>query len=135
MKLFGDSSAWLAFFDRSQPAHETIRREVGALSRHNLVIFVTDYVIDETLTLVLARAGHSVAVMCGEWLLHSPSIHLVRIDENQWDSAWDLFRRYDDKDFSFTDCTSFVVMEAYNLVDAFTFDRHFEQMGFRLWPR
>ena len=42
---------------------------------------------------------------------------------------------YDDKDFSFTDCTSFVMMRRLKIVDAFTADHHFEQMGFRLWPR
>ncbi|MBI5054401.1 MAG: type II toxin-antitoxin system VapC family toxin, partial [Chloroflexi bacterium] len=42
---------------------------------------------------------------------------------------------YNDKQYSFTDCTSFVVMQKRKLRDAFTFDHHFEQMGFRLWPR
>ena len=134
MRLFGDSSAWLAFFDRRQPEHAALQRTVNALSRQNLVIYVTDYVIDETITLILARVGHKSAVTCGEWLLRSPMVKLIRIDAGQWDEAWDLFRRYDDKDFSLTDCTSFVVMRQHHLVDAFTFDHHFEQMGFRMWP-
>jgi uncharacterized protein len=42
--------------------------------------------------------------------------------------------RYDerrDKDWSLTDCVSFVAMEDYCLSDALTADRHFEQAGFR----
>ena len=99
------------------------------------MIYVTDYVFDETLTLITAKVNHALAVACGEWLLSTPVIRLIRIEPDLWDDAWALFRRYDDKEFSFTDCTSFVVMQRYHLVDAFTFDHHFEQMGFRLWPR
>jgi predicted nucleic acid-binding protein len=134
VRLFGDSAAWLVFFDRHQPNHAALRQAIGTFSHRSVMIYVTDYVIDETLTLVLARAGHSAAVACGEWLLRSPIVKVVRIEPDQWDQAWALFRRYDDRKYSFTDCTSFVVMQQYKLVDAFTFDHHFEQMGFRLWP-
>ena len=135
MKLFGDSAAWLPFFDKHEKNHGPVRRAIGALSHESLTIVVTDYVIDETLTLILARAGHSAAVVGGEWLLHSPIVKVVHIEPDQWDEAWAMFRRYDHKRYSFTDCTSFVVMQQYHLVDAFTFDYHFEQMGFRPWPR
>ena len=45
-------------------------------------------------------------------------------------AAWDIFARYDTAGFSFTDCVSFVVMEALGIRKAFTFDEHFEVMGF-----
>lgn len=47
--------------------------------------------------------------------------------------AW--FFRYRDKDFSFTDCTSFVVMKERRLRSALTCDRHFRQAGFEMLPR
>ena len=134
MKLFGDSAAWLPFFDRRERQHEIIRQTVSLLARQNLTIYVTDYIIDETLTLIVARVGHSAAVTCGEWFLTSPFVKVIHIETGQWDEAWGLFQRYDDKGFSFTDCTSFVVMRQHHLVDAFTFDHHFGQMGFRMWP-
>ena len=59
---------------------------------------------------------------------------IERVSESVWNEAWALFREYDDKDFSFTDCTSFVVMGQPKLSDVFGFDHHFEQIGFRLWP-
>jgi predicted nucleic acid-binding protein len=135
MRLFGDSSAWLPFFDRSEPQHRALRQAFSDLARRRLVIYVTDYILDETLTLILARAGHSTAVAGGDWLLHSEYVRLVQIDSDQWHLAWDMFRHYDDKRFSFTDCTSFVVMQQYHLIDALTLDHHFEQMGFRPWPQ
>ncbi len=41
-----------------------------------------------------------------------------------------IFEKYDDKDFSFTDCVSFVVMRVMGIQEAFAFDEHFNQMRF-----
>lgn len=62
--------------------------------------------------------------------------HLCRfrwlITEEIEEQAWKLFKQYSDKDFSFTDCTSFVVMQQLGLSEVFTNDHHFEQMGFTI---
>jgi len=48
----------------------------------------------------------------------------------------DLYRRRQDKDWSLTDCISFVVMADEGLTESLTADRHFEQAGFaRCWCR
>ena len=43
--------------------------------------------------------------------------------------AWQVFRRFSDKEWSFTDCTSKVVMDRLGITTAFTFDHHFRQFG------
>src|SRR5215207_4870735 len=135
MRVLADSSAWLAVYDRRDPNNEAVVRLLTEWARQRATVFVTDYIFDEALTLILSRIGHTQAANFGRWLLGSQIIHLVRLDLSQWQAAWQLFQQYDDKEFSFTDCTSFVVMREHHLVDAFTFDRHFEQMGFRMWPK
>ncbi|MFW6111111.1 MAG: type II toxin-antitoxin system VapC family toxin [Thermoproteota archaeon] len=50
------------------------------------------------------------------------------------EKAWEIFKKYQDKDFSFTDCTTFAMMEEEALSTAFTFDPHFQQYGFRMVP-
>lgn len=44
------------------------------------------------------------------------------------EKALDLFEKYDDKDFSFTDCVSFVIMCEMGIREVFGFDRRFDQM-------
>lgn len=44
-------------------------------------------------------------------------------------AGWDVFDRFADKDWSFTDWTSKVVMESLGIGQAFGFDRHFRQFG------
>jgi predicted nucleic acid-binding protein len=134
MKLFVDTAAWYALYDQRAEQHQAATELFDGLAHRPVTFFVTDYVIDETLTLISSRLGHMRAVAYGDWVLRSPLVKDVRIDRGQWDQAWGMFQRYDDKDFSFTDCTSFVVMQQYKLMNAFTFDHHFKQMGFRQWP-
>jgi predicted nucleic acid-binding protein len=43
--------------------------------------------------------------------------------------AWETFERFADKDWSFTDCTSKVVIEQLGITHAFSFDHHFQQFG------
>ena len=62
---------------------------------------------------------------------------LIHIPPDQFHAAWDMRQKYADKlDVSFVDFTSMVVMRDLGLVDVFTGDRHFAQvgLGFRLWP-
>ncbi len=135
MNLFTDSAAWLALYDRRDKYHASAQIAFRDLAERKVTLVVTDYTVAETVTLVMGRAGHAQAVICGEWLLHSPRVHLIRIDVEMWNETWRLFKMYDDKEFSFVDCASFAAMRHEHIVDAFTFDHHFEQMGFRLWPR
>jgi len=55
----------------------------------------------------------------------------VHITEETERAAWEVFEKFNkDKDWSFTDCTSKVVMERLGIREAFAFDHHFDQMGF-----
>jgi hypothetical protein len=135
MDIFADSAVWQALYDTDDKYHELAAKAFRTLADQQTTFYVTDYVFDESITLILGRAGYQPARLCGRWLLSSPRVRFIRLDIEQWNEAWDLFQRYDDKKFSFTDCTSFVVMSQFKLRHAFTFDRHFEQMGFRLWPK
>jgi uncharacterized protein len=44
--------------------------------------------------------------------------------------AWQFWEARPDKDWSWVDCASFVLMSRHGLTDALTTDRHFEQAGF-----
>ena len=43
--------------------------------------------------------------------------------------TWQVFTRYADKEWSFTDCASKVIMEKLGITEAFAFDQHFRQFG------
>jgi hypothetical protein len=64
-----------------------------------------------------------------------PDVTCVSIDERTFNAALDLYRQMADKDWSLTDCTSFVIMRREKLTDALTADLHFVQAGFRALMR
>ena len=129
--LFVDTSAFVALTDRSDRNHRLAKTFLKSLARERRPLLTSTYVADETITLVRMRLGHPVALELGEAILGSEWCRLVDIDEDVRGSAWDVFARYDDQMFSFTDCTSFALMTQLELQEAFTFDRRdFTAAGF-----
>jgi predicted nucleic acid-binding protein len=130
-----DSSAFYALADRRDTNHAAARKALSAFAHARRDLLTTSYVIDETITLVRFRLGHASAVKMGERLMASSWCRTVEISDELRRSAWDIFVLHDDQSFSYTDCTSFAVMRAMGLTDAFTFDRRdFAAAGFAALP-
>lgn len=89
----------------------------------------TDYVVDETLTLLRARNENQRAIAFGRSVLEGQGANVVPISDLDLAKSWEIFKKYSDKEWSFTDCTSFVVMERLGIQKAFAFDDHFRQFG------
>ncbi len=104
-----------------------------ALETGHLLV-TTDYVIDETLTLIRMGLGIAAAEAWWAQIEGSSRVRPETIDALRAEKARSVFFRHRDKDFSFTDCTSFVVMRELRLKEALTTDRHFRQMGFHVRP-
>lgn len=94
-------------------------------------LVTTSYVFDEIVTFFNNRGHHEKAVDVGNRLLNSPSVRLVHVDEVLFHSGWDYFQKHKDKAYSLTDCISFAVMNELGIKQAFAFDRHFVQAGFK----
>jgi predicted nucleic acid-binding protein len=92
-------------------------------------------VIDETLTLLRVHCGHRVAVSFRNVLEASRLLRVLWITETLEKAAWEIFEKHADKEFSFTDCTSFAMMKAEAIRNVFTFDQHFSQYGFESVPQ
>lgn len=124
----------MACADRSDPAHAKSVACRDARLRAGAVLLTTDYVIDETLTLLRLRLGLPAARAWWQRVSSSRRLVAVPVDPELRESAFSWFFRYDDKEFSFTDCTSFALMTRENLREALTTDRHFRQAGFEMLP-
>jgi len=134
MRPFADTGAWCALYDRTDVHHASASAFLQKLKRQKVQLIISDYVLDESLTLLRFRAGHKEAVEFGRWVLQSPLVKVINVDEKIWQAAWEIFVRYDDKGFSFTDCTSFAIMRHLGLINALAFDHNFEQAGFVVLP-
>ncbi len=128
-RVFVDTSGWYALADGRDPHHEAAK---GWFEQNALPLVTTDYVLDETLTFIRMKLGHPLAVDFGGRLLGSALAQLVPVTLEDRDAAWEIFKKFKDQKFSFTDCTSFAVMKRLGLKQALTADKHFQVMGFTL---
>ncbi len=131
--LFVDTSAWCALSDRNDQNHKKASDFLNSLKGKNIKIITSDYIFDESVTLLRAHISHSSSVDFGNSLLRSDVI-IHSIDRDIWIDAWNIFVNYSDQHFSFTDCSSFALMKKLNIRDAFTFDHHFRIIGFNCHP-
>ena len=131
-RVFVDTSAWFAYVNAGDPDHRRVR-DVLDDAPDRLVS--STYVFDETVTLTQARLGHRRAVAVGRTLLDPAIVDLLRVTPVDERTAWALFERRSDKSYSFTDCTSFVLMRRERIGHAIALDEHFAQEGFTIAPR
>ena len=126
MPVFVDTGAWFAYFVRRDPDHAAA---IQWMKTNRFLLLTTDFVLDELLTLLKLRESYAVAVAVGNTLLDRSITKIERISEGDFARAWTIFEQYKDKEWSFTDCTSKVVIERLSITYTFAFDNHFEQFG------
>jgi predicted nucleic acid-binding protein len=130
-----DTGAWYALTDPQERHHG---RAVGVFSRstkgeHGRMV-TSDYILDETYTLIRMRLGTEPVKHLRGLLRQSSSIQVVRVSDTDFERSVDMMLAHDDKRWSLTDCTSFVLMQELEIGDAFTFDLNFAEAGFRVIP-
>ncbi len=123
---FVDTGAWYASVVPADANHAAASRW---LSRNTVPLITTNYVVDETLTLLRARGQMAGAIGLGDELFGGMLATVHHLTETEIFQAWHVFRQFTDKAWSFTDCSSKVVIERLGLTHAFTFDPHFHQFG------
>jgi predicted nucleic acid-binding protein len=129
-EVFLDTSGLYALIDRKDVHHPAARTVVERLLRAGRRLVATDYVLAETLNLANARSGSRVALRLLDLIEQSAGIRIEWIGTSRFDLTKAFFRKYAGHTYSFTDCTSFVVMRELKLSQALTTDRHFTQAGF-----
>jgi hypothetical protein len=130
-EVFADTSALYAFVDKNDANHVVAREAVTRLARAGRRIVATDYIITEAINLANARGGAAVAIRVLDLIEQSAGIRVEWIGVDRFDAAKAFFRKHSDHGYSFTDCTSFVVMRELRLTEALTTDHHFVEAGFR----
>ena len=132
--VFVDTGYLLALELSNDQNHHAATKHWRIVRRRLPQLVTTSYVFDEVVTYFNSRGYHAKAVEVGRRLLTSPSMHFVHVDEKLFQEGWQFFQLHKDKDYSLTDCISFVVMKKLGIETAFAFDQHFVQAGFQKLP-
>ncbi len=130
-RLFVDTSAWYALVNRDDPEHAMVS---GALRTFAGRLVTSNFVFDETVSLCFYRLGHALAEKVGAKLLDPGVTDLLWVTAEDEAEAWRLFVERPDQRYSFTDCTSFVLLRRLGLRRVAALDEDFRREGFELVP-
>ncbi len=131
--LFLHSGFLIALNARDDQYHQRAIDHWRLIGRTTPLV-TTTYIVDEVVTFFNNRGKHAKAVAIGNLLITSGWVELLHVDEDLFRAGWEYLVKHANKQYSLTDCISFVVMRRQGLKEALTFDVHFQQAGFRRVP-
>lgn len=128
--IFVDTGAFIARYDHADQHHLDAMAIWNKLAKGSTRLLTSNFVLDETFTLIARRAGYAFAATTARAIYDSAAFTILRPDDEDERQALDWFTRFADQRVSFTDCVSFALMRRNRLKAAFAFDRHFSAAGF-----
>lgn len=128
--LFVDTSGFYALLVGQDDQHATAGQVLRQAAEQRRRFITTDYVLDETLTLLKARGQRSLIDQFVDRVLNSKACRIEWTDSARFAATVVFFLKRLDQEWSFTDCLSFRIMTELRLREALTKDAHFEAAGF-----
>jgi predicted nucleic acid-binding protein len=125
--VFADTFFYLALLDDTEPDHERALAE----SKISRLIVTTEFVLLELGNACARAEDHADFLALVAGMRASPRVRIIPLASELFNRGLARMRERSDKNWSLTDCISFVVMEAEGIREALTGDQHFEQAGFK----
>ena len=125
--VFADASYYVALLNPRDQHHQDAVQVSGQLRQP---VVVTEFVLIEVSNALAPVGSRARAVQLWAHLQNDPSVTVVPASTALITKGLDLYAHRPDKEWSLTDCISFVVMQERGLTEALTADHHFEQAGF-----
>ena len=131
--VFIDTWGWMTLGHRTESRHTEVKSIYRELRNNQILIYTSDYVLDELITLLFRRERFGEATRFVEGIFAASALEQVRIERvtpDRFVAAWELRKRFQDKPgISFTDLTSIAIMNERSIHQVLTEDEHFVQVG------
>jgi predicted nucleic acid-binding protein len=129
-EIFADTSGFYSLLVARDDRHDNADKILRRAAEEKRRFLTTDYVLDETATLLKARGlGHLVRDLF-ETVIASNACAVEWMDSHRFAATQAFFLKHQDQEWSFTDCFSFQMMRHFKLREALTKDVHFKEAGF-----
>ena len=128
--IFVDTSGFYALLVQRDDCHDAATAILGQKASQQAGFVTSDYVLDETATLLRARRLEHLIEPFLNSVLGSLACTVEWMDPDRFEATRQYFTKHADKSWSFTDCFSFCLMKDLNLRRALTKDGRFQQAGF-----
>lgn len=125
--IFADTSFYAACL---MPRDDHHLKAVGLSENNRSTILTTEFIIVELVNFFSKTTGRAIVTDFVRSVRDDPDTVIVPATSELMQRGFELFSRRPDKEWSLTDCISFVVMEEHGVTEALTSDGDFEQAGF-----
>ena len=129
-RVLADTAFWVALFD-ARDEHHQAAADAWKRTGDAWTPITTQHIVDETMTYLNCSLRDHAKAMAFHERMRGSGIPVFSATETVREQALDIFFRFADKDFSFTDCVSFAVMKNEGITQYAGFDDHFKAMGFQ----
>ena len=133
--IYIDTGAFIARHLSNDQYHDQAKTFWDLIRKAQEKCVTSNFVLDETFTLLGRRAGYGFAAQRAKNIYASDSLDIFRTNKEIELEAIGFFEKYSDHQLSFTDCVSFVLMKIKKIKRIFTFDHHFNLAGFHIYPK
>ena len=132
--IFIDTGAFLARYLSKDQYHSKAIGFWNEIKKKRDACFTSNFILDETFTLLGRRAGYDFAAQRATSIYASKLLTILRPNRADEVKAIDFFQKFADQNVSFTDCITFVLLRKEKIKRVFSFDSHFQWAGFKLCP-
>lgn len=128
--IFIDTGAFFSALDHNDTFHKKSIKIWSLLNESHLI--TSEFILIETATLIRMRIGIKESITFINKIEKNKEIEVIKINRDLSDNGWTYFKKFNDKTYSYVDCTSYSILKERNITKIFEFDEHFIQMGFSL---
>lgn len=131
MKVFFDTSVFIAFFIEEETYHQAVTDKYLQYRKQRATLLTSEYILDELYTRLMYDFGKNITQKRIEVLsqsINKRELQILNIDEIIFKKALDIFIKFGDHPISFTDATTYVLFKTFALDEIFTLDNDFKKM-------
>lgn len=132
--IFIDTGAFLSRHLENDQFHRISIKVWKEIEKQYHAFYTSNFILNETLTLIARRAGGKFAAQIANHLYQSELLNILRPEEEDEKAAIKLMDKFSDHQIGFTDCLSSVLMQKHEIKNIFTFDQHFLLWKFKILP-
>lgn len=132
MKIFIDTSAFVALFFTSEQHHQRVVVKYQEYAKENSFFFTNYFVLAELYTRLLYYLDKSKCKkVIGRLrkLEGEGKLQIFEIDQILFRKAEKAFLKFAEHELSFTDATIYICVKEFKLDEVFTLDKDFQQIG------
>ncbi|MBI4079278.1 MAG: type II toxin-antitoxin system VapC family toxin, partial [Candidatus Levybacteria bacterium] len=125
MKVFIDTSAFIALILKDETFHQKVVNQYSIYKKGRVRLTTSYYILDELYTRCLYRAGShgaKLAIKLIKEAIESSELTVLDIDSHIFQESEKLFLKFSDHKISFTDATSYTLIKNFSLDEIFTLD-------------